>query len=226
MTSLAVLNLLRLSDSALPVGAFAHSFGIETLIARGRLRNASALEILLRAELHLRVLRGDLALLRFAFEAAREHRIETLVSLDGDISARQAPLEVRRANSQMGRALLALIRDTSESTVICDLAARADERQIDGQWIVAFAACAAAFDLPFDAAAGSYVYSHLAARISCAVRLIPLGQTDGQRVLSTLLRSFAALPLPTGEDEISDFPGAMDIRAMEHERLEMRIFRS
>ena len=80
----------------------------------------------------------------------------------------------------------------------------------------------------FDAAM-AYLYSSSTAMVGAALRLVPLGQSDGQliiRKMSPLIVSLANEVVGLGMDDLSSFAPALEIAGMRHARLEGRLFRS
>ena len=94
---------------------------------------------------------------------------------------------------------------------------------------IAIGRAAAAHDIPLEDAAALYLHAFAANLVSAGVRLIPLGQTDGQRVLAhlaPLCRKTATEALSSDLDSIGGCALSADIASMRHETQTVRLFRS
>jgi urease accessory protein len=191
MTSDALqrLHLLQLVSPALPVGAFSYSEGLEVLVQQGRLRDGRAVEAWLRAELRQGTLMLEAASLPGFMEAMVRWRgnvrdpdpgaarQEVLARDSWLLGLREAP-EVRAQQRQMGGTLLQLLADLgwplppdpagSAATVLA--------------WTAAWAWALVALDVPVRSGVEAYLYGWVANQLSAAVRLVPLGPTEAQRI--------------------------------------------
>ncbi|MEB3156620.1 MAG: urease accessory UreF family protein [Cyanobacteriota bacterium] len=183
------LHLLQLVSPALPVGAFSYSEGVEVLVQQGRLADGQAVEAWLRAELRQGSLMLEAASLPVFMEALVRWRED---AVDGDpgaaraavlardswlLALREAP-EVRAQQRQMGGTLLRLLADLgwplppdpagSATTVLA--------------WTAAWAWALVALAVPVRAGVEAYLYGWVANQLSAAVRLVPLGPTEAQRI--------------------------------------------
>ena len=228
----ALFDLVRLSDSSLAIGTFAHSFGLETSIQEGRVRDGPTLEAFLRTELMLRAAPCDLPFLGAAYRAAASENARRLLEIDRRLHAFMHARESREASLQMGRALLDLSVETAPSAFLFRfkrfLIAERKKGRPGGHYLTVLGGVAAGRKIPARSAAVAYLYGFLSSRISVAVRLIPLGQTQAQRILVGLFARCARLArnIEKGLDELSDFAGTSDIQRMRHEALSTKIFRS
>jgi len=226
------MEMMRLSDSAMPVGAYAHSFGLETYILEGKIRDAKGLLRLLEAELKLRVASSELIFFTRIYKATMAYDIQEIFVLDDMLGAMKHPEESRLASLQMGRSLLRLSVGVTPTTLLRKIAAEVEEgtrnEENMGHYLTLFSVVSAVRGVPLQAAKAAYLYGYLNSRISVAVRLIPMGQTEGQRVLLSLFPLCEKLiKQSSGEiKSISDFSGVNDIQMMRHEKLESRTFRS
>jgi urease accessory protein len=177
--SAARLRLLQLVSPALPVGAFSYSEGLEVLVQSGRLADAGAVATWLEAELAhglLAVEAAALAPLRAALSAWRDGRPDgesALRDLDGWLLAQREAVEVRAQQRQMGRSLLQLL---------ADLGWPLPEAGAPLAWPGAWAWAGLCLELEPQALVEAYLYSWCANQISAAVRLVPLGPTEAQRL--------------------------------------------
>jgi urease accessory protein len=231
LTDLARLRLFQLVSPALPVGAFSYSEGLEVLLHSGRLEGWQPLEAWLRAEL----CRGAVALEAAALAPLQQqlHRwrrggegaaaaAAAVVDLDGWLLAQREAPEMRAQQRQMGQSLLQLLADLGFALpldVACQPLA----------WPVAFAWAACSLELASPAVEEAYLYGWVANQISAAVRLVPLGPTQGQRLqlqLAPLIAERAeALAVA---DPYSVWTGGVGagLAQLRHAELYSRLFRS
>jgi urease accessory protein len=208
------LRLFQLVSPALPVGAFSYSEGLEVLVQQGLLADGPAVAAWLEAELR----RGTLAL-----EAASLPRLlvaqETeLRERDGWLLAlREAP-EVRAQQRQMGGSLLRLLLDLGFAPPALDLA-----------WPAAFALAGRALEIPAPELVEAYLYGWVANQLSAAVRLVPLGSTEAQRlqlVLAPLIAERAKALLVADPDQLWSGGVGSGLAQLRHAELYSRLFRS
>lgn len=186
--SAAFLALLQLVSPALPVGAFSYSEGLEVLVQGGRLGDAAALGRWLEAELD----RGLLPIEAAALPALLRHLAAwrggdagaqaSALEIDGWLLAlREAP-ELRAQQRQMAGSLLQLLEDLGWPLPE-PAAAPADSgpRGALG-WPAAWAWAGLCLELEPPALVEAFLYGWCANQISAAVRLVPLGSTEGQRL--------------------------------------------
>ena len=217
------LSLLQLGDSALPVGGYSHSWGLEAAIERGLVRDPATLERWVRSWLHeaLEPLEGVVVAAVCRALAAGDRPIKARANelLDASLT----PTTLRQASREMGQQLLGLAEGWPWMTS-CVLPG-------GGPWhhAVVFATLAAAAgSTPKDAV---MVYLHQAAMgvISAGVRAIPIGHTHGQQVLARLHAHIEALAGELEGRELEtagSFCPAYEVLCHAQTQLYTRLFRS
>jgi urease accessory protein len=219
MTAAAALQrLLTWLSPAFPVGAFAWSAGLETAIAERAVADAPSLENWLAGALAHGGIRIDAI---FLAHACRARDAATLAQL-AELYLALIPSAERHAETiAMGDAFL--------------IAARAWPSDVFAMlpdpcpYPVAVGAVAAAHDIPLADTLIGLVTAIVHGQVSVAVRLVPLGQTAGLKVMAALEPQIAGLAEAAEAATLEDVGGiayAADIAQMRHEILQPRIFRS
>jgi urease accessory protein len=226
LTQGRLLTLLQLSSPALPIGAYSYSEGIETLATQGTIATGSDLFHWLSQELNSGSIRLEAAILRWSYLAASQPDFEALARWNQWLSALRETAEMRSQSWQMGRSLLRLFADLEPDLTqqLPDLA-----RQGNCNFAIAYSLVAQAWQIPLEEAAIAFLHSWAANLISAAVRAVPLGQTEGQRLLQQL-----TTPIQTAHADIAAMTEAdlmacnwgVALASMQHEGLYSRLFRS
>ncbi len=228
----ARLRLLQLVSPALPVGAFSYSEGLEVLVQAGLLGDAVALQAWLEAELRcgsltlevaaLAGLRQGLARWRQAGSQAAQAAV---ADLDGWLLAlREAP-ELRAQQRQMGASLLQLLADLGWPLPEPEPGAAPPSLA----WPAAFAWAGLCLDLGSPELEEAYLYGWIANQISAAVRLVPLGSTEGQRLqlqLAPLIAERAAALAAADPHQLWSGGVGAGLAQLRHAELYSRLFRS
>jgi urease accessory protein len=195
------LRLLQLADSALPIGASAHSFGLETLAAEGALLPDNLQEFLKSwlAEAGAQ----EALFVRRAYTA-------NLGDLSEELSARKPARESREASLKLGRRFAQLINSITNLQIEPDL-----------HYSIAFGSAGAALGIDADAVVLAYLQQSVAGLVSACQRLMPLGQVAAARVVWNLK---PAIMQASAVKEISCFTPLPEIASMRHPMLETRLF--
>jgi urease accessory protein len=210
---------------AYPVGGYSYSHGLEWTVEAGSVKDAVTLGGWIEDILGHGAGRSDAILLAEAWRAAAGGN-ERLLAEAVELAAALAPSAERRLETlAQGAAFLEATRAVWPAPELDRLAADGAEVA----YPVAVGACAAVHGLPPMPTAQAFVQAFAANLVSAGVRLIPLGQTDGLRVLARLERlipCIAAEALAAGLDDIGGATVAADIASMRHETQYTRLFRS
>lgn len=220
------LHLLQLLSPALPVGAFSYSEGLEVLVQRGSITSASTLHDWIEAELRRGAIGIEAAALAPLQEALLQHRrgaavtaAHALLDLNGWLLAQREATEVRAQQRQMGRSLLQLLAELGWPL----------QPAAELSWPTAWAWAGLCLEIPLPDLVEAYLYGWSANQISAAVRLVPLGPTQGQRLqlaLAPLLVERARdLAVSDPREQWTGGVGA-GLSQLQHAELYSRLFRS
>lgn len=225
MESLAFIHALQLTDSFFPVGAFAYSDGLETAATAGHVHDADSLGAWMDHFIEAVLVPGEgLALLKCML-ALQENDVERLAQLDNELSAIRPASAVRRSSTLVGRRLLSLYGSLTEDKRFHSIAVRLPESNAAAAYAVVF------FHLGLTPreAVMAFGYNRLAGIVSAGLRLISMGQNQGQGLLT---RALARLPgavdriTETSEEPLRSFSPLLDIQQMNHQYVYSRLFRS
>ena len=212
---MAEADLLKLSQwlsPAFPVSSYAYSHGLEAEIALGRVLGATAVQDWVATVLRAEAGRSDAIVMLAARRG--DGAPDALSDLARALAGSRERLEETEAQ---GRALAATLLALGHG----DGTAR--------PYPVALGLAARSLQLPDSTVAALYLQAFAGALVSAAVRFVPLGQAEGQRVLAGLhavIEAVAREAAGSGLDEIGTASFGADLAAMEHEVLEVRIFRT
>ena len=225
--ALIELCLLHLADSALPIGAFAHSFGVETLVM-GELLQVSDLQDFLRTWLEESGV-AEGVFCRAAWRLARreDFPIKEWLNLNDSLGALKPARESRKGSAVLGSNFM------KAALAVCNLEPL--QRAVEGarnasaavHHACAFGLVSGAMHFEEDRAVRAYLHQSIAGLISACQRLMPLGQTQAQQILWKLkpcmieaARSSADFTIET----VCCFMPMLDWGAMEHPELFTRLF--
>jgi urease accessory protein len=225
-TGRADLLLATWLSPTFPVGAFSYSHGLETAIADGRISGAAALEDWVGVLIEHGSGWCDAVLLAEAWHAASE-RDDARFAAVGDLAAAMAPSRERQAETiNLGAAFLKAVLAGWPHELLHRLSGSDGDRL---PYPVAVGAAAAAHGIPLTPTLGQFLNAFATNLISVAVRLVPLGQTDGLAALSRLQPMILATADRAAASTLDDLGSAAvssDIASMRHETLYSRVFRS
>lgn len=206
-----LLTLTQWLSPAFPTGAFAYSHGFETAIHEGLISDANGLEEWLRDCLSDGSGRADAIWMRLAHDA------EDPVTIDAEARTFAIAQERLREAKNQGAAFVATVNTVWGLTLP------------DMLLPVAIGRAARLAGLEIDATVALYLQAFVANLTSSAIRLSPIGQTAGQRVILNLQPLCLQVAEDTKKADATDVFGnafLSDISAMAHETLEPRLFQS
>lgn len=220
---LPLLRLLQLVSPALPVGAYAYSQGLEQAVARGWVYDAaSAGDWILGLLSHALPYQDAPAFARLYRAWATSDPTAARPWNDWLYACREAR-ELQQEERQLGQALARLLSDLGW------VEARPWRRAERVCFATLFALAAARWDIPLEQAAVGLLWSWAENQVAAAVRLIPLGQTVGQRLLmraQPVIAAAVATGLALPDAELGCSAPGLGLAASLHETQYSRLFRS
>jgi urease accessory protein len=208
----ALLTLVQWLSPAFPTGAFAYSHGLERVIAAGDVTDAASFEQWLRNILHHGAGWQDAVLLSHALAPDTDH-----AELDALARALAPSSERLQESAEQGAALARMVSGLTGRSL--------PPRMLP----IAMGEAAALLDLPPGQVAQLYLQNFASNLCTIATRHVPLGQTEGQGVLTRLLPEIEALGTLAASASLDDLGGcalAADLAAFQHETQDVRIFRT
>jgi urease accessory protein len=222
----ALYRLMAWLSPAYPIGAFSYSSGIEWAVEAGDVTDAATFE----RWLVVMIADGggfcDAVFFAHAHRAVAQRNDEALRAV-AELAAVFAPSQERHLETTaQGRAFLDATRAAWPTPALDRLLALWDGAVA---LPVAVAATSAGHEIALAPALQAYLHALTANLVSAGVRLVPLGQTDGQRVLAALEPVVAATGARAIATALEDVGGAAfraDLASMRHETQHTRLFRS
>jgi urease accessory protein len=226
ITESGLYKLMTWLSPAYPLGAFGYSHGIEYAVEAGLVRDAAGLQDYVRSAVIAGAGRSDAALFVAAWRAVLAGDEERLDGIAERAAAWRGSAETARESAAQGAAFLATTRAAWPHPTLDALAVR---RNHAVALPVAVAVACAAHGMAVAPALAAYLHAFAANLVSAGVRLIPLGQTDGQRVIAALESAVGAVVASaqaTPLDETGTAAPLLDWCSMRHETQYTRLFRS
>jgi urease accessory protein len=224
-----LLALLQLADGLFPAGGFAHSLGLETYVQAGIVRDAAGLSAFLEAQLEGSAGPTDSVAVAWAARFASAGDVEACLDLDARLDAMRWVPEFRTASLQMGRQTLRTVASADAAPVVTAFAGAVSEGRSAGHHAVVFGVVLGGHHMDPEAAAAAYLHTTAVLIVNAALRLLPLGQVEGQRILAAArpcLARLAACAGAAGIDDLWSFTPGLEIAGLRHAGLEARLFRS
>jgi urease accessory protein len=222
----ALYRLMTWMSPAYPVGAFSYSSGLEWAVEAGDVRDAATLASWLTTLIGRGSVFCDAALFCHAHHAAAEGDDAALAAAAELAAALAGSRERFLETMAQGRAFLQITQAAWATPALDRLTAAWDGPP--AYPIVVAAACAG-HGIALGPALHAFLHGVASNLVSAGVRLVPLGQTDGQRVLAVLetpIAQTAECALITALDDIGMAALRSDIASMRHETQYTRLFRS
>lgn len=224
MTALA--RLLQLASPALPVGAYSYSQGLEAAVEARTVTGAESAGRWIGDALTLNVAKFEAPVWCRLYEAWKAREFGEVRRLNGFFSAARETAELRAETLQMGYSLRRLCVELGEF----DKGALAELQTMEEiVFPAAFTFVATQWEIPERDALVAYLWSWLENQVMAALKAIPLGQTDGQRLLlrsGADLSSIADEAMAAEDATLANFAPGLAIACSRHETQYSRLFRS
>jgi urease accessory protein len=224
----SLLNGLRFVDSFFPSGGYAFSSGLEAAVQGGAVRNAEDLSRYVVELLTIGIGERDAVAVGLAHDAYVSGSLKIAFNVDQELEAMKLGRESRAASRQMGRQIIRLAADQhTRQSLIEDYLAAVEAEQTPGHLAVTVGLTLAAAGWSKEDTIAAFLYQTATGFVAAAMKLLPLGQREGQRLLESWLEVIEPISHKAAHQQVlQSWSPIQDIYAMRHSRLESRLFRS
>lgn len=225
----SLIEILHITDPTLPIGGFSHSNGLETYVQQNLVKDMSSTQDFVESMLRNNFKFNDGLAVKLAFEFTLENNLDEILNLDNECHALKAPREVREGSQKLGARLIKIYGQLLGDPFLNTINELIVEKKMQGHYAVIYGIITALLKIDQEKAICAFLYNAAVSMITNAVKLVPLGQTDGQQVIYNVQGLIEDLTLEIMELE-RDMHGvcnaALDIKCMQHEHLYSRLYMS
>jgi len=229
MVNSNLLSLLQISDPTLPIGSYAHSNGLETYVQQGIVKDAVTAREFVTEMLSQNLQYTDAAFVSLAYDAAEQIDLKRILELDNECTAVKLPREIRQASQKLGMRLIKIFQPISKSLIGVEYKKALHQQKAIGHYSIAFGIYANALKISKTEALTGFYYNAAVGMVTNSVKLVPLGQQDGQELLfslQALINQLVQTALNPNPELIGLSCPGFDIRCMQHEQLYSRLYMS
>lgn len=226
---MALLRLQSWLSPAFPSGSYSYSHGIEWAVEAGNIDDRETLIDWLKSDLHYGSGRNEAIFFIEAWRSATQDDLAKLFEIAELAAAFRGTSEFALESSQQAAACLAALRQVWPDRLLDSLSEKLSEHGVPPALAVVHGVASAKQAIPADLALPAFLQSYVANLVTAGVRLIPLGQTDGQRAIATLEEAVLDTADEVFTATIDDLGSAafmVDLASMRHETQYTRLFRS
>lgn len=220
---LASLRLWQLISPALPVGAYAYSGGLEYALHADWLRTAEDVELWVSGLMQQNLAQLDVPVLQRCYQAWATSDTQQLAHWSDFLVAARESSELRAEDLHLGRALATLLSDL-------DIREAVPYRQADAAPFVTLLALAGVkWQVQVEQLANGLLWSWCENQMAAAIKLMPLGQTVGQKMLLRIAEQIPAAVergLSLEDEDMGALAPGLGIASALHETQYSRLFRS
>jgi urease accessory protein len=225
----ALLRLQSWLSPAFPIGAYSYSHGLEWSVEAGHVHDRKTLVDWLQAGLCYGSGRNEGIFFTEAWRCARDDDRDRLFDVAELAAAFRGTAELALESSQQAAACLETLCQVWPDRVVRWLSELLNEKQVQPALAVVLGIRFARQDIPSRLALPAFLQAYVANLVAAGVRLIPLGQTDGQRAIAELEEAVLAASVQAEKSTIDDLGSAtfmVELASMAHETQYTRLFRS
>jgi urease accessory protein len=219
----ALSRLLQLVSPSLPVGAYAYSTGLEYAVSAGWVRNRDQMRDWLVGVVEHSLCGLDLPVLQRMYRAWQREDEDRVKYWSRFLLASRESAELLAEDRHLGTALARLLNDLNMVSAGNWLETR------DVNWAAMFSLAAHRWQIPEQAMQQGYLWAWCENQVAAAVKLVPLGQTAGQKILchcAEHIPGWLENSCRLQDDDIGQLAPALAIGSALHERQYSRLFRS
>ncbi|ALP91402.1 urease accessory protein UreF [Clostridium butyricum] len=222
--------LFQINDAAFPIGTYTQSYGLETYIQKDLIRDSNDMFEYIKSSAETNFLYTDLLSAYLSYKCASKNNLDEILKIEEIIEVSRIPKEIRLASEKLGSRFIKTV-SSLDVKYESEIFNKYSSRKLGGNRIhsVAYGVFCSSCNIDINKAMERYLYAYISAAVINAVKLIPLSQTNGQKILYScygfLEEIINKLPKLTIEDLCLSTPG-FDIRCMQHERLYSRLYMS
>ncbi|WP_315862726.1 urease accessory protein UreF [Picosynechococcus sp. PCC 11901] len=222
------LILWQLINSNFPLGAYNYSEGLEYLVESAGCSEIGSFQDWLGLHLRYGSIRAEVSVVLRIVQAIAADDLTQLQYWNSWLNGTRETKELRQQSIQMGNSLLKLLGDLDENKRP-QLGACREQIGKSCHYAIAFGIAVALWDIEPHQAVLGYLHSWLSNLVSAGVKLIPLGQTQGQRIiyqLQPLITEIAETLVTQKEMDLYACTWGLSLASMNHETQYTRLFRS
>jgi urease accessory protein len=228
LDTLSFIQGLRFVDSFFPSGGYAFSFGLEAAVKDGAVRDGKELSRYVEDLLVNGIGRREAIAVAVAHQAALGGRLRPALAVDRALEAVKVGRDSRRASRQMGRQVMkAAVEQFHDHRTLLDYGTAVEKGRTPGHSPVAVGVTLSACGWSRQDTVAAFLYQSVQGLVSAAMKLLPVGQHQGQQFLAEwgpLIAQLSDRVKP--QTGLASWSPVHDIYAMRHARLESRLFRS
>jgi urease accessory protein len=228
MNTLSFLTGLRFVDTFFPSGGYAFSSGLEAAVQGGAVRTAEELSRYVVDLLTTGIGEREAVAVGLAYDACVSGTLEIVFKADRELDAMKLDRESRAAGRQMGRQVIRLAANQQvKHPLIEDYLAAVEAEHTPGHMAVSMGLTLAVAGWSKQDAIAAFLYQTATGFVAAAMKLMPIGQREGQRLLESWLEVIERVSHKAAHQQVlQSWSPVQDIYAMRHNRLDSRLFRS